>query len=129
PGLIRDHNSSFNYRNTNFLELWIGNHLFLMADFQDDRGFDPDNQAIQGDFRQYFLRYTPFDEPWVNVQVGKFATPVGNFVPRHDTFQNPLVRDPLPYDFVTVLGDAKAAPSVTALLTRRVIPDTKRNWI
>jgi len=129
PGLIVGKNSFFYYKDTNLLRLSLGEHLFFFTNFQDDRGFDPDDRSVRSDFQEYFVRCTPFDEPWVNIQVGKFATPVGNFVPRHATFQNPLVRDPLPYDFMTVLGDGPPSPSAEVLLGRRNIPDRKQRWV
>jgi len=35
------------------------------------------------------------------VQAGIFATPFGNFMKRHDSWQNPLIRRPMPYDHRT----------------------------
>jgi hypothetical protein len=129
PGLIMENDPFFYYKDTNIGRLSVGEHLMFFVNLQDDRGFDPDNQGFRSELVAYFVRATPFDEPWVNLQAGKFATVVGNFVPRHGTFENPFVRDPLPYDFMTVLGNGPPAPNATALLNRRNIPDRKQRWI
>ncbi len=61
----------------------------------------------------------------VRVQAGKFAAPVGNFIPRSSARRNPLVTWPLPYDALTAL--ASAGDTVPAVLARRDAPD-KKDW-
>jgi hypothetical protein len=48
--------------------------------------------------------------------VGKFATVVGNWVARHDSWRNPFITAPLPYENLTGIWDFKPAPSAPKLL-------------
>jgi hypothetical protein len=60
---------------------------------------------------QVWARLKIPDVPAIAFQVGKFAAPLGNFIPRAEPRQNPLVTWPLPYDWVTPLtgpGDSSA---------------------
>ena len=50
------------------------------------------------------------------VQVGKFATVVGNWVPRHYSWDNPFINAPLPYENVTGVWDSYAPEDVDELL-------------
>jgi hypothetical protein len=129
PGLIRPDDPFFNFRNRNKLTLSVGEHLSVFVEERTDRGFDPDDGRVRASFEQYFVRWKPFDEPWLHLQAGKFATPVGNYVPRLETFDNPMIRAPLPYDFLTTVGDGKVVPNVTAQLARRDLPDKTARWV
>ena len=73
----------FNPRLSLFLDTKIGDHLYSLLQVRFDRGFDPGSDrdgAVR--FDEYLLRYTPFDSPALNIQAGKFATVIGNWVPR-----------------------------------------------
>lgn len=129
PGLIFDNDSFFNFRNRNMVTLSVGEHISIFVEERNDRRFDPSDRPVRAGFEQYFIRWTPFDQPWINLQAGKFPTPVGNFVPRHDAFDRALIRDPLPYDFMTGVSDATVVPGVTAVLNRRNLPDNKAGWV
>jgi predicted porin len=63
------------------------------------------------------------------VQAGKFATVVGNFVPRHHSWENPFINAPLPYERVLTISDQAAPPTPAAFLNRRNIPDRKTLWV
>jgi hypothetical protein len=78
---------------------------------------------------QYLVRYTPWDEPLLNVQAGKFATVVGNWTARYYSWDNPLINAPLPYENVTIISDQIAPSSVTAFLARLNQPDNKNLWV
>ena len=93
PGLIltaRDY--LVNPRLTMNLDVQIGSHFYLFAQGRMDRGFDPADEGIRARFDQYALRFTPWDDGRFNVQVGKFATVVGMWSHRHDSWANPFIR-------------------------------------
>src|SRR5207244_5868745 len=58
---------------------------------------------------EYALRITPLDDGRFTLQIGKFATVVGNWVPRHLSWENPFVNAPLVYENITAISD-KSAP-------------------
>src|SRR5881409_1417156 len=74
-----------------------------------DRGFDPSNHGAEVRLDEYALRVTPWEDGRLTVQVGKFATVVGNWVPRHLSWENPFINAPLVYENVTPIQD-KSAP-------------------
>ncbi len=57
-------------------------------------------------FEQAWARLKPFEEPTAKFQLGKFAAPVGNFIPRSSSKRNPLATWPLAYDHLTSLTSA-----------------------
>ena len=131
PGLLfSDHDVLIQPRLSLFLDTRLGKHFYSLVQFRVDRGFDPgvkpDGEAR---FDEYLLRYTPFEEQWVNLQVGKFATVYGNFVPRHDSWNNPFINSPLPYENVLTISDKAAPPSRTGFLGRRNMFDQKTKWV
>ena len=110
PGLIdSDIDNLFNPRLTLFLDAQFGSQIYFFAQSRLDRGFDPSDHGAQVRLDEYALRFTPWDDGCFNVQVGKFATVVGNWVPRHLSWENPFINAPLVYENVTAIQD-KAAP-------------------
>ena len=106
PGLIDNKTDFlFNPRLTLFLDAQAGSHIYFFAQARLDRGFDPSDDGVQLRLEEYALRVTPWDDGRLTIQVGKFATIVGNFVPRHLSWENPFVTSPLVYDNVTGLED------------------------
>lgn len=131
PGLLlTDDDVFFSPRLSLFLDTQFGPHVYGSVQVRADRGFDPGGD-IDGDVRfdEYFLRYTPFDDNRLNVQAGKFATVVGNWVARHDSWNNPFITAPVPYENVVIVGDQAAPPNRTAFLARRNRPDQKPIWL
>jgi hypothetical protein len=100
-----------------FLDAQVGEHFYVFAQSRFDRGFDP---GYEGEFGarldEYLLRYSPSGSGVFNLQVGKFASLVGNWTPRHDSWSDPFITAPLPYDALTGVWDAVAARSVPELL-------------
>jgi hypothetical protein len=110
PGLINsDIDTLFNPRLTLFLDTQIGSQIYFFAQSRLDRGFDPSDQGAQVRLDEYALRVTPWEDGRLTVQVGKFATVVGNWVPRHLSWENPFINAPLVYENVTPIQD-KSAP-------------------
>jgi len=131
PGLVFGDGGGFvNPRLSLFLDVWLGARLYAMAQVRADRGFDPllrpDGQ-VRAD--EYLLRWTPLGDQRLQVQVGKFATVAGNWVPRHLSWENPLVTAPIPYDNVTTITDAAVPATDAEFLARRDVSDKKRAWI
>lgn len=131
PGLLfPDDRFFFNPRLSLFLDTKIGEHLYSLLQVRFDRGFDPGADR-DGDarFDEYLLRYTPFDDPRLNLQVGKFATMIGNWVPRHLSWDNPFINAPLAYENVTIVSDLTAPPTLAGFMGRRGRPDQKADWL
>ncbi len=110
PGLIDSTiDTLFNPRLTLFLDAQIGSQIYFFAQSRLDRGFDPSDHGAQVRLDEYALRITPWDDGRFTLQAGKFATVVGNWVPRHLSWENPFINAPLVYENVTAIQD-KSAP-------------------
>src|SRR5437762_8535596 len=125
PGLIDSNiDTLFNPRLTLFLDAQLGSQIYFFAQSRLDRGFDPSDHGAQVRLDEYALRITPWDDRRFNLQVGKFATVVGNFVKRHLSWENPFVDAPLAYENITAISD-KEAPSSLLDFVRRFEPAGK----
>ena len=110
PGLIDSGiDTLFNPRLTLFLDAQVGSQIYFFAQSRLDRGFDPSDNGAQVRLDEYALRVTPWNDGRLTVQIGKFATVVGNWVPRHLSWENPFINAPLVYENVTPIRD-KSAP-------------------
>jgi len=110
PGLIDSNiDTLFNPRLTLFLDAQIGSQIYFFAQSRLDRGFDPSDHGAQVRLDEYALRVTPGEDGRFTVQNGKFATVVGNWVPRHLSWDNPFINGPLVYENVTAIQDKYAA--------------------
>ena len=110
PGLIDSKvDTLFNPRLTLFLDAQIGSQIYFFAQSRLDRGFDPSDHGAQVRLDEYALRVTPWQDGRFTVQIGKFATVVGNWVPRHLSWENPFINGPLVYENVTAIQDKYAA--------------------
>lgn len=118
--LYTDDDVLFNPRLTLFLDAQLGSKLYVFAQTRLDRGFDPTDSGPQIRLDEYFLRYTP--DRSFNVQIGQFATVVGNWVLRHDSWQNPFINAPLPYENLTGMWDVWAPEKPEDLLYWAHVP-------
>jgi hypothetical protein len=110
PGLIiSDIDNLFNPRLTLFLDAQAGSQIYFFAQSRLDRGFDPSDDGAQVRVDEYALRVTPWEDGRLTVQIGKFATVVGNWIPRHLSWENPFINAPIVYENVTPIRD-KSAP-------------------
>jgi hypothetical protein len=117
PGLIQAADGLlFNPRLSIFVDANWTKHLYFFAQARIDRGFDPRNHDAEIRADEYVLRYTPLDDARINFQIGKFATVVGNWVPRHLSWDNPFINAPLPYENVTGIWDSEAPDDTDDLL-------------
>jgi len=125
PGLIDSNiDNLFNPRLTLFLDAQLGPHIYFFAESRLDRRFDPSNHGAQVRLDEYAVRVTPWDDGRFNLQVGKFATVIGNFVPRHLSWENPFINAPLVYENLTAISD-KAAPASPQDFVHRFEPAGK----
>ena len=110
PGLIDSEiDNLLNPRLTLFLDAQLGAQVYFFAQTRVDRGFDPTDQGADIRLDEYAVRITPWQDGRFSLQVGKFATVVGNWVPRHLSWDNPFINAPLVYENVTAIQD-KYAP-------------------
>jgi hypothetical protein len=110
PGLIDSNiDNLFNYRLTLFLDAQLGSQIYFFAQARLDRGFDPTDHGADIRLDEYALRITPWEDGRFTFQVGQFETVVGNWVPRHLSWDNPFINAPLVYENVTAIRD-KYAP-------------------
>src|SRR2546428_6867573 len=108
PGLINtDDSFLFNPRVSIFVDAQFAPHFYFFAQARLDRVFDPSDQGAQIRLDEYFLRYTRLNNSRINFQIGKFATVIGNWVPRHASWQNPFINAPLPYENITPVSDTE----------------------
>lgn len=106
----------FSPRLTTFLDAQLGAQVYVFAQARADRGFDPGENPVRPRLDEYAVRYTPWRDGRLNVQVGKFATVVGNWTGRHDSWTNPFITAPLPYEHLTGIWDTEAVRSSNTLL-------------
>lgn len=123
PGLLyTNHEKLFNARLTLFLDGQLGSHVYLFVQARVDRGFDPGDRDAEVRLDEYALRYTPWEDGRLSVQVGKFATVTGNYVPRHLSWDNPFITAPLPYENLTGAWDSEAPANGGELLAWAHVP-------
>jgi len=119
PGLIDSKiDNLFNPRLTLFLDAQYGSQIYFFAQSRLDRGFDPSDRGAQVRLDEYALRITPWEDGRFTLQIGKFATVVGNWVPRHLSWENPFINAPLVYENITPVSD-KSAPASPLDFVRR----------
>ena len=128
PGLINSNiDNLFNPRLTLFLDTQIGSQIYFFGQSRLDRGFDPDNRGAQIRLDEYALRITPWADGRFTLQAGKFATVIGNWIPRHLSWDNPFINAPLVYENVTGISD-KGAPTSARDFTRMFEPNAKYEY-
>jgi hypothetical protein len=117
PGLIHAAGETlFSPRLSVFLDAQFGARLYAFLQFRGDRGFDPSNGDVEARLDEWALRYTPWRNGRLNVQVGKFATVVGNWTARHGAWTNPFITAPMPYESLTGIWDNEAIRNSAVLL-------------
>lgn len=98
-----------------FLDAQLGPYVYVFAQSRVDRGFDPSNNHLRMRLDEYAVRITPWRNGSFNLQLGRFATVVGNWVPRHLSWDNPFINAPLPYEYLTGIWDYAPAPAAAVL--------------
>ena len=111
PGLILtddDADALFNSRLTLFFDAQLGPQLYVFVQSRVDTGFDPTDRGVQIRLDEYAVRYAPWEDGRLSFQIGKFGSVVGNWIPRHLSWENPFITAPVPYETVTKIEDKKA---------------------
>lgn len=117
PGLLHTAGDSlFTPRLALFVDGQMGPQAYFFAQTRVDRGFDPTNEELRVRVDEYALRLRPWADGRLSVQVGKFATVVGNWTQRHDSWTNPFITAPLPYETLTGVWDVEAVKNTNQLL-------------
>ena len=116
PGLLfTEKRALFNPRLTLFLDAQLGGHLSVFAQARADRGFDPGYNDARVALDEYAVRVTPWKDGRFSLQVGKFATVVGNWAARHSSWDSAFLTAPLPYENLTGIWDGAAVDSIETL--------------
>lgn len=116
PSLIyTDGHTLFSPRLSLYLDAQLGPRVYFYAQSRADRGFDPGEGGLRQRLDEYAVRFTPTNGGMFNLQLGKFATFVGNWTSRHGSWDNPLVTAPLPYANLTGIWDVVAARTTDQL--------------
>jgi hypothetical protein len=106
PALIyTDNDFFFSPRLTLFLDAQIGPYVYAFAQARVDRGFDPSEQGAEARLDEYAVIISPWKDGRLSVKAGQFATVVGNWVPRHYSWDNPFINAPLSYESLTPVWD------------------------
>jgi hypothetical protein len=117
PGVIDTKDGSLlTPRLTVFLDAQLGGAVYVFAQARADHGFDPGEGAGRVRLDEVAVRYSPWGRMWPTVQVGRFATAVGSWANRHDSWTNPFITAPLPYELLTGMWDTDPVRSSTMLL-------------
>jgi hypothetical protein len=107
----------FNPRLSLFLDVQAGDHVYIFTQARFDRGFDPSDHGPEARLDEYAVRVTPWLDGRLNFQAGKFGTIIGNWVPRHLSWDNPFVTAPVPYERLTAIFDTEASSSAAEFVT------------
>lgn len=109
PGLIQTTSDSlFNPRLSLFIDAQLGPQVYVFVQSRVDRGFDPSDGGGQFRLDEYAVRFTPWKDGRLNIQVGQFSTVVGKWVERHLSWDNPFINAPLVYENITAIEGAHA---------------------
>ncbi len=103
-GMVTEDKNFGNVRFQAFADIFVGDWISGLLEFRADRGHAPGDHEMVPRINQGYLRVEvpPLAETApLFVQAGVFATPFGNYMKRHESWQNPLIRRPMPYDHRT----------------------------
>ncbi|MGJ3243125.1 MAG: hypothetical protein ACFE0O_09250 [Opitutales bacterium] len=122
-------NHRLSARWTGTLDAWVGERIYGFVKLRHDRGIHP-GFAPDGDtrFDESFVRVT-LDPEYLQLQAGKFAGDLGNFLGRHDSWENPFINYPLVYENVTHVSDINVFPDAATFADQRDQPDVKTEEI
>jgi hypothetical protein len=104
----------------------LGERIAWFFEGRIDHGapFD-EGEAVGARVEQAWAEAALVEAAALDLKLGKFAPPLGNFLPRHQPKQNPLVTWPLPYDHIVTF--MQPSDTAAAVLNRRDRPDVK-DW-
>lgn len=117
-------------------DLFPNEHWYAHVTARADRGFDPFTEP-DGEVRidEAFLRFRPFGDSRLNIQVGKSATVFGSWVNGHAYEDDPFLTAPLPYSQILGIGVVNPGLLSPQSIANRasgaalgVFDGPKRNW-
>ena len=120
--LFADDRLLFSPRLTIDLDADLGRRFYAFVRTRVDRGFDPSEGRARVRLDEAALRFFAKRDGSLHLQAGKFATVVGSWVPRHDSWSNPFVSAPLPYENLTGIWDVAAVRTSKQLLAWSHVP-------
>ena len=111
--IFTDRHSLINPRLTMFFDGRWGPQFYGFVQARADQGFDPNADTPHFRWDEYALRFSAGHERSLVLEAGKFATVLGNWIPRHGSWENPFIGAPLPYENVTAISGG-TAPATSA---------------
>lgn len=131
--LKKGHRDLLNPRLSVTADVQGGDWFYGFVKLRWDRGIHPGllpsvGQSSAARWDEYFLRFSPFGET-LRLQIGKYAPPLGNFLGRHDSWDNPFINYPLLYEQVTSVSDGIVNASAAAFVSYRHMPDNRGKWV
>ncbi len=137
PGLLKQRGeTAWAPRLSLSLDAMWSAHWYLHATARLDRGFDAVDRP-DGEFRldELILRYRPWGDDRLNLQIGKFPTVVGSWVSQHDFYDDAFLLPPLPYGQIIGIGVESPASVTAERLQQRaertrpgIYETAKRGW-
>jgi hypothetical protein len=116
PGLLfTDENHFFNPRATFYVDAQLGPRWYTFGQIRVDRGFDPTDGDLRLRADEYAVRITLDESRDTHFQLGKFATIVGTWAPRHNSWDYAFVTAPAAYEVLTAMWDNEAPESANEL--------------
>ena len=109
-----------------FLDAFVRDHIYGLAELRVDRGATPSDRGIDARIEQLFVRWSPFNDFDANLQAGRFVSPFGNFPQRHDSPTHAFIRPPLNYDYRTVISSTSLPGTNDGFFGWKNEPDIRR---
>jgi class 3 adenylate cyclase len=106
-----------------FIDVFAGQRVFATTELRVDRGQPARAGPLRGHLQQAFVRVRLSRTVNVNVQAGKFISPIGEYPQRAHTTADPLVRPPLLYDHRTVMQAARVPAMGDGVFTWKNNPE------
>ncbi|PTY03236.1 hypothetical protein DB347_22435 [Opitutaceae bacterium EW11] len=113
--LYTERRTLLNPRLSLFLDATAGERAYVFVQVRGDRGFDPSSDGLRVRADEYAARFAIVPDRSWSVQVGKFATVVGNWVKHHRSWEDPFITAPVPYNTLTPMWDGVPAESLDVL--------------
>ncbi len=116
-------NYLLNPRLTVNLDAQITPAIYAFVEMRVDRGFDPSDRNLEARLDQYAIIYKPVSEIPFQIEAGKFASVVGTYSERNDSWTNPFISAPLPYENLTGVYDRSVPISAAQFVSWRYETD------
>lgn len=101
--LIYETNAFASGRLSLFADVFLGKRIYGLIELRADRGEIPSNDSLEVRIEQAFLRYSLLPSKTLQIQIGKFVSPFGDFSQRHDSAADPFIRPPLLHEHRTMI--------------------------